>query len=86
MSTANVINNGTPAPIFPTPLAHPLGRGPESTYQMWPSHLIRRLRIIELDIEVLVDALEGAADADFVFELDGDFVVYERFEETVGSH
>ena len=39
--------------------------------------------VIELDVEVLVDALEGAADGDVVFELDGDFMVDERFEEAV---
>ena len=49
---------------------------------MRPPHLIHRLRIIQLDVEVLVDALECAADLDFVLEFDGDFVLDERFEET----
>lgn len=58
-------------------------RGVFWAYQMRPPPLIRRLGIIQLDIEVLVYALEGAADADFVLELDGDFVVDEGFEEAV---
>jgi hypothetical protein len=49
---------------------------------MRPPHLVYCLGIVQLDVEVLVDALEGAADLDFVFELDGDFVLDERFEET----
>jgi hypothetical protein len=53
------------------------------TYQMRPPHLIHGLCVIELDIQVLVDALEGAADLDFVFEFDGDFLLDERFEETI---
>lgn len=49
---------------------------------MRPPHLIHRLSIIQLDIEVLVHALERPADLHFVLELDGDFVLDERFEET----
>ena len=41
--------------------------------------------VIELDVEVLVDALEGAAKLDVVLELDGDLVVDERLEEAGGS-
>lgn len=37
--------------------------------------------VIELDVEVLVDALEYAADLDVVFELYSDLVVDESFEE-----
>lgn len=37
--------------------------------------------IVELDVEVLVDALERAADLDVVLELDGDRRVDERLEE-----
>jgi hypothetical protein len=47
-----------------------------------PPHLIYCLGIVQLDIEILIDALEGAADLHFVFELDGDFVLDERLEET----
>jgi hypothetical protein len=52
---------------------------------MWPPQLIRRLSIIQLDIQVLIYALQRAADADFVLEFDGDFVLYERLEETTTS-
>ena len=31
--------------------------------------------VVQLDVEVLVDRFEGAADLDIVLELDGDFVV-----------
>ena len=37
--------------------------------------------VVELDVEVLVDALERAADADVVLELDRHLVVDERLEE-----
>jgi hypothetical protein len=50
---------------------------------MRPPHLIHGLCVIELDVQVLVDGLEGAADLDFVFEFDGDFLLDERFEETM---
>lgn len=43
--------------------------------------LIHHLDVVELDVEVLVDTLEDAADADVVFELDGHLVVDEGFEE-----
>lgn len=39
--------------------------------------------VLELDVEVLVHALEGAADLDVVLELDGDLVVDQGLEETV---
>lgn len=39
--------------------------------------------VVELNVEVLVDALEGAADLDVVFEFDGDGCVDECFEEAV---
>jgi hypothetical protein len=40
--------------------------------------------VVELDVEVLVHALKGAADADVVLELDGDRLVDERLEEAAG--
>ena len=43
--------------------------------------LLEHLDVVELDVEVLVDALEDAADLDVVFELDGDLVVDQGFEE-----
>lgn len=42
---------------------------------------LNNLNIIQLDIQELVDRFQRAADLDVVFELDGDFVVDERFEE-----
>jgi hypothetical protein len=46
-------------------------------------HLLEHLDVVELDVEVLVDALEDAADLDVVLELDRDLVVDERLEEAV---
>lgn len=43
--------------------------------------LLDDLNVIELNVEVLIDALEDALELDVVFELDGDFVVDEGFEE-----
>ena len=51
------------------------------TYQMRILHLLQHLDIIQLNIEELVDGFKGAFDGDVVFELDGDFVVDEGFEE-----
>jgi hypothetical protein len=39
--------------------------------------------IIELDVQILVHALQCPADLDVVFELDGDLVVDEGFEEAI---
>ena len=39
--------------------------------------------VVELDVEVLVDALKDAADLDVVFELDRDLMVDECFEEAL---
>jgi len=50
---------------------------------MRPPQLICRLRIIKLDIQILIDAFQRTADADFVLEFDGDFVLDERLEETM---
>ncbi len=43
--------------------------------------LLEHLDVVEFDVEVLVDALEDAADLDVVLELDGDLVVDQGFEE-----
>ena len=40
--------------------------------------------VVQLDVEVLVDALERAADADIVLELDRHLMVDERLEKAVG--
>jgi hypothetical protein len=50
---------------------------------MRPSQLIHRLCIVQLDVQVLIHALECAADLDFVLEFDGNFVLDERFEEAI---
>lgn len=55
-------------------------RGP--TYKMRVLELLDDLDVVELDVEVLVHALQRAADLDVVLELDRDLVVDERFEET----
>jgi len=39
--------------------------------------------VLELDVEVLVDALEDAADLNVVLELDCDLMVDEGFEEAI---
>lgn len=44
--------------------------------------LLDDLDVIELDVEVLVHALENALELDVVFQLHGDLVVDERLEET----
>jgi len=44
-------------------------------------YLLDDADVLELDVEVLVDALEGAADLDVVLELDGDLMVDEGLEE-----
>ena len=43
--------------------------------------LLENLDIVELDVEVLVDALQGPPDLNVIFELDGDLVVDESLEE-----
>lgn len=50
-------------------------------YQVGPPQLVDGLGVVQLDVQVLVDALERAADLDFVLELYGDFVLDERLEE-----
>jgi len=47
--------------------------------------LLEHLDVVELDVEVLVDALEDAADLDVVLELDRDLVVDKGFEEAASS-
>lgn len=43
--------------------------------------LFHNLNIIELDVEILIDRLQRATDADVIFELDGYLVVDECLEE-----
>ena len=40
--------------------------------EMRVSELVQHGDVVELDVEVLVDGFQGAADGDVVFELDGD--------------
>ena len=61
-----------------------LGRE-QGTYQMGIFQLLDDLYLVELDVEVLVDALERAADLNIVFQLDRDLVVDERLEEAIPS-
>jgi hypothetical protein len=42
---------------------------------------IQNLDVIQLDVQILVDRLKGAADADIVLKLDGDGMVGESLEE-----
>lgn len=42
---------------------------------------IEDVDIVELDVEVLVDGLQGAADANVIFEFDRDGLVGEGLEE-----
>lgn len=48
---------------------------------MWVFQLIDDANVVKFDVEVLVDALEGAAYGDVVLELDGDFGVDQSLEE-----
>lgn len=48
--------------------------------------LIYHRDVIQLDVQVLVHALEGAADGDVVLEFHRYFVVHERFEEAEEEH
>lgn len=45
--------------------------------------LLQYLDVVELDVEVLVDALEDAADLDVVLKLDGHLMVDEGLEEAM---
>ena len=59
-----------------------MGTKLSKAYQMWPAHLVDSLGVIQLDVQVLIYALQRPADLDLVLEFDGDFVLDERFEET----
>lgn len=58
----------------------------ESTHQMWVLQLIHHSDIIQLDIQVLIHALQCAPNRDIILKLDGDFVVDQRFEEAEEQH
>jgi hypothetical protein len=62
------------------------GERPETkTHHVGVLVLIDNQHVVEIEVEVLVDALEDAADLDVVFELDRDLVVDERLEEAAGG-
>jgi len=48
---------------------------------MWVFQLFHHRDIIQLDVEVLVHALQRAANRDIVLELDGDLMVHKCLEE-----
>ncbi len=50
---------------------------------MWPPHLIHGLGIVQLDVQILVYTLQGSSYLHLVLEFNGDFVLDERFEETI---
>lgn len=54
-----------------------------TTHHVGILELLEHLDVVELDVEVLIDALEDAADLDVVLELDRDLVVDEGLEEAV---
>ena len=39
--------------------------------------------IVELDVQKLVDTLQGTFNRDIIFEFHGDFVIHQGFEETI---
>lgn len=43
--------------------------------------LVQNHHVVEFDVQILVDGLEGAADADVVFQLDGHGLLGQGFEE-----
>jgi hypothetical protein len=51
---------------------------------MWVFQLFHDRDVVQLDVEVLVDALQRAAHRDIVLELDGDFMVHQRLEKAAG--
>lgn len=56
-----------------------------TTHQMGVLELLHHRDTIQLDVEVLIYALERAAELDVVFELHCYFVVDEGFEKTGGG-
>lgn len=51
------------------------------THQMWVLHLLHDRNVVQLDVEVLVHALQRAAHRDIVLELDRDLMVDQCLEE-----
>ena len=51
------------------------------SYQVGVLHLLDHRDVVQLDVEVLVHALQRAAHGDVVLELDGDLMVHQCLEE-----
>jgi hypothetical protein len=52
-----------------------------STHQMWVLHLFHHRNVVQLDVEILIHALQRSAHRDVVLELDGDLMVDQCLEE-----
>jgi hypothetical protein len=50
-----------------------------------PPQLVDCFGVVQLDVQVLIDALQRAADLHLVLELYSDFVLDERLEETMAQ-
>lgn len=74
------------APSWPTLQPFEQNTSWHKTYQMWVFDFLHHCDIIQLDVQVLIHALQRAADRDIILELDGDFVVDQRFEEAEEQH
>lgn len=53
---------------------------------MWILHLLNHRDIIQLDVQILIHALQCSSDRNVVLELDGDFVVDKSLEEAEEQH
>ena len=51
------------------------------THQMWVFDILQDSDVIQLDVQVLIHALQRAPYRDIILELDCDFMVDERLEE-----
>ena len=50
-------------------------------YQMWPPQLVCCLGVVQLDVQVLIHALQRPPYAHLILEFDGNFGVDKRLEE-----
>ena len=57
--------------------------GKQGAYQVGPPQFVDCFGIVQLNIQVLVDALECAADLHLILELHSNLVLDERLEETM---
>lgn len=42
--------------------------------------------VVELDVQVLIHALQSASDGDVILELDSDLMIHQRLEEAEEQH